>query len=112
MESPQKGLWSRKEITVQDETNTKSEIRVKLWGDQAKLIDDSYQGKTTEFKNVRLDRWMGINSLGSTDETISQVGQFQRIVVHVLPATYIASKYHLIMHGPKSLFVWPFDQDL
>ena len=42
MESPQKGLWSRKEITVQDETNTKSEIRVKMWGDQAKLIDDSY----------------------------------------------------------------------
>ena len=101
MESPQKGLWYRKETTVQDETNTKSEIRVKLWGDQAKLIEDSYQGKTTEFKNVRVDRWMGIKSLGSMEETVVQVGQFQRIVVHVLPVTYMACKYHLIMHGPN-----------
>ena len=74
MESPQKngsGVWSRREFTVKDDD--KYEVRVKLWGPQTELIDTTFVDKKTEIKNVRLDRWGGVNCLGSTDETMIRV---------------------------------------
>ena len=72
LESPQKGAWKRREFTVLDDDES-NEIRVKLWDEHADLIDDTFLGKDTEVKNVKVDRWNNRNTLGSTDETIVRV---------------------------------------
>ena len=72
MNSPQKGAWARRDFVVKDGT-TPEGCKVKLWGSQTDLIDESFINQPTEVKNVRLDRWGGVNALGSTDETIVRV---------------------------------------
>ena len=72
MNSPQKGAWARRDFVVKDGTTTEG-CKVKLWGSQTDLIDESFINQPTEVKNVRLDRWGGVNALGSTDETIVRV---------------------------------------